>query len=115
MISSLNSINTLFINKGNISPKYLPIKENSKYEDIKTNIINIISKELENDACSLILDYTLDNYKISDESALKIKEYFSPYFNNFSTTQVKNLKIIDIIDKTIFQLHKNNCIKFSKL
>ncbi|KAN0014707.1 hypothetical protein ACTFIU_001025 [Dictyostelium citrinum] len=115
MISSLNSINTLFINKNNIKKNNQSKREDFKYKEIRTNIIKEISKELDIETNSLILENTLDQYKISDKSALKIKEYLSSNFNSFSTTQIKNLKIIEIIDKTIYQLHKNNCIKLSKL
>ncbi|KAN0041103.1 hypothetical protein ACTFIV_003639 [Dictyostelium citrinum] len=115
MISSLNSINTLFINKNNIKKNNQPKREDLKYKEIKNNIIKEISKELDIETNSLILENTLDQYKISDKSAFKIKEYLSLNFKSFSTTQIKNLKIIEIIDKTIYQLHKNNCIKLSKL
>ncbi|KAM9943196.1 hypothetical protein ACTFIT_006594 [Dictyostelium discoideum] len=113
MISSLNSINTLFINKKNIKTNNQINKKNNK--EIKNDIINLISKELDIETCALILDKTLDQYKISDESAEKIKIYLFSNYNNFNISQIKNLKIIDLIEKTIYQNRRNNYIKLSKL
>ncbi|KAM9980366.1 hypothetical protein ACTFIZ_008668 [Dictyostelium cf. discoideum] len=113
MISSLNSINTLFINKKNIKTNY-EIKKKDNNE-IKNEIINEISKELGIETSALLLEKTLDQYKISDESSEKIKEFLSSNNNNFNITQIKNLKIIDIIEKTIYQNKRNNYIKLSKL
>ncbi|KAM9976414.1 hypothetical protein ACTFIR_010255 [Dictyostelium discoideum] len=113
MISSLNSINTLFINKKNIKTNNQINKKDNR--EIKNDIINLISKELDIETCALTLDKTLDQYKISDESAEKIKIYLSSNYNNFNISQLKNLKIIDLIEKTIYQNRRNNYIKLSKL
>ncbi|KAM9978847.1 hypothetical protein ACTFIY_012600 [Dictyostelium cf. discoideum] len=113
MISSLNSINTLFINKKNIKTNNQTNKKDNK--EIKNDIINEISKELDIEISAITLDKTLDQYKISDESTEKIKKYLSSNYNNFNISQIKNLKIYDIIEKTIYQNSRNNYIKLSKL